>query len=67
MYDVNDHPKQKELNTAIAIVVSNTIKQLNVISNEYKVGKKELLKQYIGSLNMFLNDDLLNKINKMCM
>ena len=37
MYDVNDHQNQMKLNTAIAMVVSITIRQLNKISNEYQV------------------------------
>ena len=57
MYNVNDHPNQEELNTAIANVLSTNIKTLNTIATAFDVDKKELAKQYKSAFEMFIEEN----------
>ncbi len=53
MYDVNNHPMQEKLEKEIGIVLGRTIRELYKISKGYNVDRKEVIKQFEGSMRLF--------------
>lgn len=58
MFDVNNHPKQAELNERIASVLANTIKSLAFISNEYEIDARDLVEQFKDSFDLMVERQL---------
>lgn len=46
MYDVNNHPKQQEVNQKIGQVLASNIKSLKTISDYYDIDARSLAIQY---------------------
>lgn len=57
MYDVNNHPKQDELNNVLGIILGRTIRELGKISSRYNVDGRELAKQFNESLELMINQN----------
>lgn len=53
MYDVNNHPMQEKLDEELGIVLGKTIRELYKISKKYYVDRKEVIKQFEGSMRLF--------------
>lgn len=53
MYDVNNHTMQEKLEKEIGIVLGRTIRELYKISKGYNVDRKEVIKQFEGSMRLF--------------
>ena len=57
MYDVNDHPKQDELNEQLGLLLAEVIKTIRHCSEKYNVDTLDLFKQFRGSLNIFIRQE----------
>lgn len=53
LYDINDHPKQKEVNEALAQVLTDTIRGLNSFDEKYCVGRRSTYLQFLDVLILY--------------
>ena len=58
MYDVNNHPKQAQLNSKIASVLSVTVRSLNKISSDYEVDARDLVNQFRTCFDLMVEQEL---------
>ena len=64
MKDINKHPQQKELNSNIAYVLSETVKSLNLVAAKYDVSKSAIIRQFMGSLELYTTQDSVERIGE---
>ena len=48
MHDINNHPKQSDLNQQISNVVFDTVNSLAKISKNYEIDEKDLAEQFVN-------------------
>lgn len=46
MYDVNNHPKQEEINNKIGMILSDTVKKLANLSTKENIDARSLAQQF---------------------
>lgn len=56
MFDVNNHPKQEEINDKIATILAETIRKLAKLSKEENIEARSLAEQFYDSFRLMINE-----------
>ena len=54
LYDVNDHPKQEEVNEEIGRILGDTFRKLERFNDQYAITTKSAHQQFLNAYLLFL-------------